>query len=599
MNTMKDSRRIHTSIIFLMAAMRVASAQTLVDLASQSKNVDFSKAVSTKPAQAGPTIPPGCSTGQIFFDTAAPAGQNLYACTATNTWSLEDGTGGGSGTAMASQFGDFNIANSSSTVQTLGGVCSNVTPCQIRTGAVLFTMTVPVTVTLGGTPSNGTIFWYLSSLQVLTAGHNSAATLTCSAGCSVATGVTSFPPDSIPLWRTTFVANVLDAISFVAMDKRAIYSRDIIAVGPGVSSVSDPSTGIQTFSTDPTQVPRYFTGSGAPSGTCTAGRDFYTDTTGLNLYFCDAANTWKQVSGGGASRSTDFLAVDTSATVQTIGGACSLAAPCQIRLGTQVFTMTAPVSATLSGTSSSGTVFWYLSSAFVLTAGYNSGATLTCSAGCTVATGITAFPPDSTPLWQTTFTANVWDPIVLATMDKRAVYSRDIIAPGSGVASNVSGGIQTLSTDPTQVPRYFTGSGAPAIACTAGRDIYTDTTGLNRYFCDATNIWARLAPAFPTAAVTLTAGTGVTSVTCTSATCDVNGGSLTIVGGTATTGTVATIGYTGLGLLLAPRTCLVVQNGGATHLGIGHGAPSTTSFTVTSAVTVSGVTFNVDYSCKQ
>jgi hypothetical protein len=289
---MKDSRRIRTSMLLLLAARLVASAQTQVDLSSQSKNVDFSKAISTKPAQVGPTLPPACSTGQIFFDSSSPAGQNIYACTATNTWSPEGGAGGGSGPGMASQFGDFNIANTSATVQTLGASCSTVTPCQIRTGAVLFTMTAPVTLTLGGTAANGTIFWYLSSLQVLTAGHNSAATLTCSAGCSVATGVTSFPPDSIPLWRTTFVANVLDAISFVAMDKRAIYSRDVIAVGPGVSSIADPSTGIQTLSTDPTQVPRYFTGAGVPSGTCTAGRDIYTDTTGPHLYWCGSTNIW-------------------------------------------------------------------------------------------------------------------------------------------------------------------------------------------------------------------------------------------------------------------------------------------------------------------
>jgi hypothetical protein len=350
-------------------------------------------------------------------------------------------------------------------------------------------MTAPVTLTLSGATNNGTVFWYLSSSQALIAGHNSGATLTCSSGCTVVNGTTTFPPDSVPLWQTTFTSNVWDPINLPAMDKRAIYSRDVIVPGPGLSSISNPSTGVQTLSTDPTQVPRYFAGSGAPALSCTASRDFYTDTTGLNLYFCDAANTWKQASGGGASRLTDFLAVDTSATVQTIGGSCAVAAPCQIRLGTQVFTMTAPVTATLSGTSSSGTVYWYLSSAQVLTAGHNSSATLTCSTGCTVATGITAFPADSVPLWQTTFTANVWDPIVLSTMDKRAVYSRNVIAAGNGISSNVSGGIQTLSTDPTQSPRYFTGSGAPSSTCTAGRDFYTDTTGLNLYFCDAANIW--------------------------------------------------------------------------------------------------------------
>jgi hypothetical protein len=35
-------------------------------------------------------------------------------------------------------------------------------------------------------------------------------------------------------------------------------------------------------------------GSGAPSVNCTAGKDFYVDTTGHVLYICVAANTWVQ-----------------------------------------------------------------------------------------------------------------------------------------------------------------------------------------------------------------------------------------------------------------------------------------------------------------
>jgi hypothetical protein len=300
MITMKDPRRIGKAIIFLMAAAPFAGAQTQVDLATQSKRVDFSGAPSTKPAQVGSALPPVCSTGQIFFDSSAPAGQNLYGCTATNIWSALAGTGGGSGSGVgaAAQLSDFMASDTSATVQTLGAGCNSTTPCQLRVGTALFTMSVPVTVTLSGTSTNGTVFWYLSSSQTLTVGHSSAATLSCSSGCTVVTGVTSFPPDSVPLWQTTFTANVWDPINLQAMDKRAIYSRDVIAPGSGVLSASNPSTGVQTLSTDPTQVPRYFTGAGAPSTNCMAGRDFYTDTSGLNLYFCDAANTWKQASGG-------------------------------------------------------------------------------------------------------------------------------------------------------------------------------------------------------------------------------------------------------------------------------------------------------------
>jgi hypothetical protein len=288
MNTMKQSRRIVGTIISLLAASAFADAQTQLDLANQSKNVDFSGAISTKPAKAGTAIPASCTLGEAFFKTNAPAGQNLYGCTSTNTWTLMGGA------AMDSQLGDFGASNTSASVQTLGALCSSATPCQIRTGSVLFTMTAPVTLSLSGTSANGTVFWYLSPSQVLTAGHNSTATLTCSAGCMVASGIASFPPDATPLWQTTFTSNVWDALNPATMDKRAFLSRNVIVPGSGVSSVSDPTTGIQTLSTDPTIVPRYFTGSGAPAGTCTAGRDLYTDTSGAHLYFCSSTNTWTQ-----------------------------------------------------------------------------------------------------------------------------------------------------------------------------------------------------------------------------------------------------------------------------------------------------------------
>lgn len=290
MNTMNQSRRIVRSILPLLAAIAFADGQTQVDLATQSKDVDFSGAISTKPAKAGTVIPATCSVGEAFFKTNAPAGQNLYGCTSANTWSLMGGT---TGAGLAS-VGDFAASNTSASVQTLGANCSSAIPCQIRTGSVVFTMTTPVTATLTGTSTSGTVFWYLSPSQVLTAGHNSAATLVCSAGCTVVTGITAFPPDSTPLWQTTFTANVWGAINPATMDKRAFLSRNVIAPGSGVSSISDPTTGIQTLSTDPTIVPRYFTGSGAPSSTCAAGRDFYTDTSGAHWYFCSSTNTWTQ-----------------------------------------------------------------------------------------------------------------------------------------------------------------------------------------------------------------------------------------------------------------------------------------------------------------
>lgn len=66
-----------------------APGQTFVDLRSQTRNVDFSSALSTKPFQAGVSLPLTCSVGQAFLNLNATPGQNLYICTAANTWTAQ------------------------------------------------------------------------------------------------------------------------------------------------------------------------------------------------------------------------------------------------------------------------------------------------------------------------------------------------------------------------------------------------------------------------------------------------------------------------------------------------------------------------------
>lgn len=41
----------------------------------------------------GTSLPGTCTVGRVFFKTDEPAGHNLYGCTATNTWTLQGGTG--------------------------------------------------------------------------------------------------------------------------------------------------------------------------------------------------------------------------------------------------------------------------------------------------------------------------------------------------------------------------------------------------------------------------------------------------------------------------------------------------------------------------
>jgi hypothetical protein len=72
-------------------------AQTRVDLQNQSKNVNLQTLPYTAPVKSGAVLPATCTLADLFFETTAPAGTNVYGCTSTNTWSLEGGTGGTGG----------------------------------------------------------------------------------------------------------------------------------------------------------------------------------------------------------------------------------------------------------------------------------------------------------------------------------------------------------------------------------------------------------------------------------------------------------------------------------------------------------------------
>jgi len=62
------------------------AAQTQIDLRTQTKNVDFTAANSTRPIKTGTVLPATCVPGDMFFKTNAQAGENLYGCPAANTW---------------------------------------------------------------------------------------------------------------------------------------------------------------------------------------------------------------------------------------------------------------------------------------------------------------------------------------------------------------------------------------------------------------------------------------------------------------------------------------------------------------------------------
>jgi hypothetical protein len=86
------SSRLQLTLRYAAAAAALVCAgygQTLVNLGTQSRNINFTGAQGTSPVQMGTTLPSSCSQGQMFFNSAATAGQNLYACTSANVWTAQ------------------------------------------------------------------------------------------------------------------------------------------------------------------------------------------------------------------------------------------------------------------------------------------------------------------------------------------------------------------------------------------------------------------------------------------------------------------------------------------------------------------------------
>ena len=252
---------------------RVLGQSTQVDLRTQSRDVDFAGAVSTRPLKSGTVIPGTCNAGEMFFKQDAPAGSNLYACTAANQWTVESGGIG---------LHDFEVTFTSS-VLTIGGSCSMAAPCNVRFGNTVYTVTSSATATI--TAGTGTAFIYITGDGVLTVGHN--LTVACSAGCLSLSGVASFPPDSIPV--ATWMASSGGWVNTGGVDVRAFQSTKAVIPQLGLTSVS--VAGQTSLSIDTGLVGLKVSAPATVADACAPG-SWATD--GSYYYLCVALNTWRR-----------------------------------------------------------------------------------------------------------------------------------------------------------------------------------------------------------------------------------------------------------------------------------------------------------------
>jgi hypothetical protein len=212
-------------ILLVVMAAKMTFAQTQINLQSQARDVDFSAAPSTKPAQTGTVVPAACSTGSVFVSLSNPPGQNVYVCTGPDVWSLQTGTAP-----------NFLEVSASGATLSIGAKCTALSPCNVRVGSTVSAFTNGMTAIISN--GSGTAYVYVSSAGLLTVGHTMA--VACSGGCVAQAGITGFPTDSYPIAVWTATNGIW---SQSGVDTRATLGRDLVTAGPGLTgSLSGTAT---------------------------------------------------------------------------------------------------------------------------------------------------------------------------------------------------------------------------------------------------------------------------------------------------------------------------------------------------------------------
>jgi hypothetical protein len=433
-----NNGRIAMSLLLWALFIATGKGQTLIDLRTQTKSVDFSGAGSTKPIKTGSSLPAACASGEVFFLTSAPSGSNVYGCNPANVWTLE-----GANLGINSGVTNKLLSNNGSSIQWVGlaGDISGLPDGLMVTG-------IQGRAVANTAPTDGqALVW------------NAAGSTWKPA--ALAGGITSV------FGRTGAVTAQTGDYAFSQIAGTASTSQlpaGINAANIGSGTVNNTKFGyLANLASDvQTQLNGKAPLSGDLGGTTSAAtvtgiQNRAVANTAPNdgqaLVWNAAASQWKpsNVSGGGAGASMasqlgDLAPVRTSATVLTIGANCSSATPCNFRFGTQTFSITTSATATISG-SGTGIAYIYATGSGALVVGHN--LTVACSAACTQQPGVTSFPANSIPLYTWTATAGTWD--AGGGRDQRAFLSAKTLLGGTGIEVTETAGQTMVAVDTAAV----------------------------------------------------------------------------------------------------------------------------------------------------
>lgn len=297
--------------IFVFLVCSSGYSQTRLDLRTQTKNVDFSGALTTKPVKVGTAIPAVCSAGELYFKSDAPAGSNLFGCTSTDTWTVlsagttSSGSPAGPFYCDAAGVNTYSCSGISALTSYAAGQLILFKPSSANTGAATLNINL-----LGAKPIRR------NSTDAVPAGD-----LTAGQVVSLVYDGTAFQ-----LQSPSSVSRLLTAKGdVVGFDGSAAVRVPGCPDGQVQIGDATQSTGWRCAS---------MSGGGAslPSGTtlpgtCAAGSLFLKTDANPPLYQCVAANIWRQ-----------SLSADIGYGLSLNAGTLAIAAPVATTDGDNAFT---------------------------------------------------------------------------------------------------------------------------------------------------------------------------------------------------------------------------------------------------------------------
>lgn len=255
-------------------------AQAKIDLPTQAKNPNFGAMAHTTPQGVGASLPGTCAVGETYFNSAASAGQNLFLCSGTNSWS-QLVAGGSAATSFAALL-DWKMSVSGA-VLTIGPNCSTLQPCNYRLNSNTIASNTPITGTVTSGAGVAYVYGDAGGVKIASAG----LTVTC-AGCVFVSG-SQIPSDAVPIgtWSSS-AGSAWDITGGV--DLRGFMYQKVITLGFGL--IKAELAGSTQLSIDSGSIPYVVGVPSTATTTCSPGQ-FALSTT--FRYDCVAVDTWRRV----------------------------------------------------------------------------------------------------------------------------------------------------------------------------------------------------------------------------------------------------------------------------------------------------------------